>query len=442
MKEKRECLLNSIKNENGMALVTVLLVLVVVTILGLGLIGLSASNMKMSAGERNNQSAYYIAESGMTNAMSIINKEIPDIYKNSYFNSEFIRNFENEFIVKGIPDYNDFENSFGKMPVAKIKIESAPNSTLNPFTTEYKITSTGTIDNRSRSVEKTIRITWNPKSNIKIASNTVLFIGENLNWANTPATITGTVGLGLEADKKFTGSKIPQMIKYGDVTITEPEFPRFTIPSNSNSLAGSNLTISNDMILNSITVFQSGTLTINVGDINRILVVDTLKLSSYGKLKLIGDGTLTIYAKNLYLDYGTILNTGGDVNKLNIFLEGSGSQLNNGMIFGSMFAKNSSFTINDSSGVQGNVITGGSGIINLNNDKKTTPPTKMIFAPLATVYGNGNFIGTIIAKEFISSGNDHWFKFQQLTNPPYFIDNGTVNLPSGNLLTSDPVREK
>jgi hypothetical protein len=433
--------LKIINNEKGMALVVVLMVIVVISVLGLSLLGLAASNVKMSTGERSNQSAYFIAESGLTNAMNAINTKIPNIYKDSSLQSEFIRNFENEFVVKGIPDYNSFDISFGQQPIAKVKVESVPNSTLNPYTQDYKITSTGIIENRSRSVVKIIHVTWNPKSNIKIASDSVLFIGNNLDWANTPATITGTVGLGLEADKKFTGSKTPQIIKYGDVVINEPEFPVFTIPPNSQSLSGINLTINSDITLNTITVAQSGTLNINVGDKNRIVIVDTLKLSSNGKLKISGNGILAIYAKNLNMDYGSIINIDGDVNKLLIYLEGSGSQLNNGTIYGSMFAKNSSFTINDTSGVQGNVITGGSGSINLNNDKKTTPKAKMIFAPLANVYGNGNFIGTLIAKTFTSSGNDHWFKFQPIVNPPYFIDNGSINLPSNDLLTSEPIRE-
>ncbi|WP_144547833.1 pilus assembly PilX N-terminal domain-containing protein [Bacillus sp. X1(2014)] len=451
MEGNKEGLLNTIKNEKGMALISVLIVFVVITILGVGIITLAASNMKMSTGERDNQSAYYIAESGITNEMKVINSLIPDMYKSSTILSDFFLKFDNEFVLKEIPVYDNFEESFGQKPYAKIKIEPVSNiNVLNPFTRDYKITSTGTINNRSRSVVKIIHLTWNPKSNIKIASDTVLFLGTDLDWHNTPAEIIGTVGLGKDAYTKFTGSKTPQIKEYADVTINEPEFPVYTIPPNSRIFTDSKLIMDNDMYFSRITVNSNSTLEINVGDKNRSIIVDRLEFLTNGKLKISGTGNLTIYVKTLSMSSGTIINTDGEasISKLNIFLEGSGSQINNGVIYGSMFTKNTpeintSFSINDTTGVQGSFITGGRGTITLNSNRTLAEQkAKMIFAPLANIDAQLNFKGTIVAKTFTSNGNNHGFVFTQPVNPPFYIDNGTVNISVNNLITSEPIMEK
>ncbi len=53
-------------NENGYTLIIAILTLVVISVLGLGLMNTTATTMKQSSSERENQSAYYIAESGVT----------------------------------------------------------------------------------------------------------------------------------------------------------------------------------------------------------------------------------------------------------------------------------------------------------------------------------------------------------------------------------------
>lgn len=80
-----------IQNEKGIALVMVLLILTVMTILGLALMGLTLNNMKMSSGERTYQSTYYIAESGITYTLDIVNDSIVNIYNGSTTKGAFLQ---------------------------------------------------------------------------------------------------------------------------------------------------------------------------------------------------------------------------------------------------------------------------------------------------------------------------------------------------------------
>src|SRR4051794_9345830 len=67
-------------NEHGIALISVIMVLVVVSVLGVSLMGLAATNLKMSTRERSDQSTYYIAESGATLMMNEVNKQVLEAY--------------------------------------------------------------------------------------------------------------------------------------------------------------------------------------------------------------------------------------------------------------------------------------------------------------------------------------------------------------------------
>ncbi|MBO2534797.1 PilX N-terminal domain-containing pilus assembly protein [Rummeliibacillus suwonensis] len=64
--KKRFCFKYTHHNENGYTLIIAILTLVVISVLGLGLMNTTATTMKQSSNERENQSAYYIAESGVT----------------------------------------------------------------------------------------------------------------------------------------------------------------------------------------------------------------------------------------------------------------------------------------------------------------------------------------------------------------------------------------
>ncbi|MEQ6375641.1 PilX N-terminal domain-containing pilus assembly protein [Bacillaceae bacterium S4-13-56] len=356
-----------LKNEQGIALVIVLLVLVVVSVLGLALMGLALNNMKMSSSERTYQSTYYIAESGITYTMDKVNKGIVDIYNNSPNQTTFFSNVEDMITnLNNEPPYKNFENYFGHTPEAKISIVDVSNN-LDSTIRDYKITSIGTIDNHSRTVEKQIRISWVQKNNVTIP-DTAVFVRETVNLSGG-AKIEGGAGTNSSAPSSINldgGASISGKIYVGPdsgnnvinkpnwmvlnneivklpaiKTFEMPQFPVF--PSNStppnekvfksnssydviyngslrvdNWVAdGYTLNMTQDLKFNDIYLTSNNTLNINIGNSNRSIVVNSLNLPN-GKINIIGTGKLTIYVNNsITMGAGSIINTSDEIENLN-----------------------------------------------------------------------------------------------------------------------------
>ncbi|MFS0775785.1 PilX N-terminal domain-containing pilus assembly protein [Neobacillus sp. 3P2-tot-E-2] len=457
--------LNKIKienNEHGMALVTVMMVLVVVSVMGVSLMGLAASNTKMTTGERDTQSSYYIAESGINARLNELSSLIRTEYNNAVSGPNFFSRVENLFVEKNY-GVETFEKSLGHQPSATVKIQAL--NTTNSFSKDYKITSSGVINGKSSSVSAIFNLTWKPKSNIVLPPDSVLFTDNELIFQNTPVTLNGeVVSNGLI---KITGSKTiigeDQINENARIPMDIPEFPAFEAPS-SPVFTGNTLTLDRDKSFNKISVPANTTLTINTENKNRIIVLDMLEVGTNGKIVISGTGKLSLYVKRLNTQTGSVINYDQNIinifsdpdkkylpenmdkiqqhiNKLYLFLDGPGLTLNSGWIFGSIFAKQADITINNDNGIQGHVITLGSLVVL--NQPSTMP--KLVFAPYAAIDARQTFAGTIIGSEFKSSGNNHQFILQSARidyeNSPFFIDDGSIELSTKDIFRVDPVRE-
>ncbi|WP_409271297.1 PilX N-terminal domain-containing pilus assembly protein [Neobacillus sp. SCS-31] len=437
-----------LKNEKGMAMVMVLLVLVVIVIMGLSMMAMAANNMKMGSFERSYQSAYYIAEAGATARLNEMSAAIRTVYKNESTLQSFFNAVDAALELGVEKPYIEFEETFGDKPVAKVKIEKVTSDTIISYTIDYKITSTGTINNRSRTVSRIVHVSWKPKSVVRnIYADTVMFGTEGLDIANTP--ISGSIGTNAtkaSGNVKITGNNVnisESQIKYAANTpVILPEFPSFQVPSTAIDFSGDLLKMNRDMAFKGFTVGSGNTLTIDTGDYNRNLVISNLALAQNGKIKIIGKGKLSIFAKTIVMNSGTIINVDRDLNKLYVFLEGAGGTLNNGTIYGSMYAKSADMNVNNINGVQGHIITGGSKIT-LKGDPLTYP--RMFYAPHATVDLDVTFSGSIIAKKIISKGanTSGKFEFVQINyeNSPLYIDTGANGTPLQDSIVTDPLRE-
>ena len=109
------------KNNGGFTLVAVLMVLVVLSILGLGIAATSANIMKMSAGERDDQSAFYIAEGGAEKVLGDIKIEINRISPNATSVDSFFNDLKS--FIKNIEPVETFTEIQGKKPIAKVTVE-------------------------------------------------------------------------------------------------------------------------------------------------------------------------------------------------------------------------------------------------------------------------------------------------------------------------------
>jgi Tfp pilus assembly protein PilX len=465
-----------LNNQQGIALVVVLLVMTVITIMGVTLLALAADNVKMSTGERSYQSTYYVAESGITYRINEISAKLKDVYGQATSLTDFFAQVDDKMQLGQPVTYNNFEKTFGQQPTATITIEKVSSDVLISYSKDYKITSTGTINNRSRTVTSIFHVAWKPKSVVKIPASTVMFFYSAFTLHNAP--VDGTLGTNLvQGDNKIsmTGKNTRGIPINYDLKSpqTLPPFPDFSLSANPDVLdkvvtpgdtpQEKTLTMKRDMSFDTLTVTAGTTLTIDVGNVNRNIAVNNLTCN--GTIKIVGSGKLSLYVNNLTM--GTNLNGAksyisgyrydettksyvNSIEKLYIFCKGIGSILNNGIIYGSMYAINvPSFNVSATDGVQGHLIVGkpasSSSVttIALNGNAITTP--KMIYAPFAEVDLNASFQGSIIADKIISSGNDDNFlyKYVQIDydSSPLFVDNGSGFSPVEDMIMTEPVRE-
>ncbi|WP_462412935.1 pilus assembly PilX N-terminal domain-containing protein [Neobacillus sp. Marseille-QA0830] len=441
--------LQSYNNEQGAALVVVLMVFIVVTILGLAILGLAASNMTMATGDRNYQSAYYIAESGINARVNDISPQLKSAYAPATDITNFFNRIDAALNLGTNVVYTDFDSSFGQEPKANVKIEKLPSDSLVSYSKTYKITSTGTINNRSRTVSKVIHITWKPKSKVTIPASTVIFSKESYTVKNYK--VTGSVGSNGNITLQGGQASISgSMNKYVNTSLALPDFPAFDPPANYSNFNDKTLTMDKDKAFNNLTVNNNSTLSIKMGTYNRNLVINKLSLGTNAKIVIDnngGTGKLFIYTKSLSMSSGSIMNAGGDFEDVFIFLDSGQGTLLSGLINGSIYAKNSDIIINNLNGVgvTGHVITGGINVSILSNDTSASAPGKMLYAPLAKVYLNASFKGSIVANSIDSQGNDDQMVFQytqiDYDNSPVYIDNGTGSSPVKDIITADPVKE-
>lgn len=480
----------------------VLLVLTLVSVLGLAIMGITLNNMKMSTNERTYQSTYYIAESGVNYMVDKVNKRVLDIYQTSTNEMNFFTNVERMITeLNNEPPYKNFENSFGQKPEAKIIINTVTDSNSNPFR-EYKITSTGKINNLSRTVEKQIRVTWFPK-NTAIIPDTAVFVNGTISLtggagiiggagtnSSAPSSITLDGGAGITG-KIYVGPnsgdkviKKPDYIKVDKETklpqtrpiemFTFDEFPSFPYPSNKEIIDGYNkhfvinngslnidswmannytLKMTNDMQFRDINITQNNTLIIDIGNKNKIIVVNHLNIPT-GHIKITGTGKLTIYIQEkITLGSGSINEPTNKSNnqlvkdqikKLDIFYKGPSLTMGADMkIYSSFYAQQANLTMTAGSSFQGHIVTGGSKVT-INGGANAV--TQLFYAPNADVVfsGGGNLTGAIIGKSFKGDGGSK-VTFENINVedlPPFIGGSNGGNISIGELISSNPSREK
>src|SRR5690625_258016 len=118
------------------------------------MITLSAASFKTSTTEKNNQSAFYIAEAGLNYQEQQLKNKIIKIYEANNVETEddFIRELSSDVLF---PDatYDDFEqeNAYAELSVEK----------LSDY--QFKIYSKGYVGKESRSLSRVVEVEWQDK---------------------------------------------------------------------------------------------------------------------------------------------------------------------------------------------------------------------------------------------------------------------------------------
>lgn len=248
--------LNWNKNEDGYTLAAVLLIFIIVSILGMSIIALSVHAMKISAKEHDNQSTYYIAESGATYRLAQIEVLVdsataeteaflnadPNFAKdpitNEYNESEIAEKFfsylDPKLVVLNDPDpanpsnkYDLFEDIKGESPRAELDLEFPPALVIGEVAKTYIIKSEGIIGEENRTVELPITIEWQPKPQYALLTRNDIEIRETGSHSNPPAPsvegVQGNIGT-LEGKIDFTTTSAGKVFK-GDIFVKDPTAP-------------------------------------------------------------------------------------------------------------------------------------------------------------------------------------------------------------------------
>ncbi|QNO16117.1 hypothetical protein HYG86_15745 [Alkalicella caledoniensis] len=229
------------------------------------------------------------------------------------------------------------------------------------------------------------------------------------------------------------GFKIHGQVKTSDepLTFSMPNFPVFpNLPIHPNMVEGThnviaegNLNITNyqvanftlhlnsDYKFNQINMNSGRTLNINIGNQDRVIVVEQLNIEN-GFINILGTGKLTIYVNNNITFNNGRINSEDKTQNLTIYLKGSGNPSHpkvvnisgSQKIYASLYAEDADVQLFNSGGFQGNIITGGK---NVNLSGSATANVRAIYAPNAkvSVDAGANVKGVVISNEFSMSGN-------------------------------------
>ncbi|MHA6259347.1 PilX N-terminal domain-containing pilus assembly protein [Sporosarcina sp. CAU 1771] len=168
-------------NSRGFTLVGVLMVLIVLSVLGLGITTVASNSLKISTGERDDQSVYYIAEAGLTEVRAQINdlaiksfndvdKQYQEIIKPEQKESFLIeKSFENRFLESARNEIGTYIST--NQPNVEIEYErqfegnGKPTATVSLIPKEnedntYIITSVGNIDGKTRTISQLVVVAF------------------------------------------------------------------------------------------------------------------------------------------------------------------------------------------------------------------------------------------------------------------------------------------
>ena len=470
------------EDEKGSGLVLTLMVLLVLSVLGVSIGTLAIGSYRLSDANRDDTSAYYVAEAGAVAAYAEIRSDVLRAYENNATSGSFYNNVSAIVTSQNGQSAVDFGAQFGSKPTATIK-------TAQKDSTTYTITSTGEVDGKKRTVTKELTVNWVEKNtgggglpilaakgavltkeDIKISDGVTIngniytdgdvnIPNGNVNgniYANGGVTITDgmlkgdiytnstkknafTIGgwINLRSSTLFHSNQITaeEVLKYPKnytnfprleakdnvwdgnnylqnfqgykdllVGIKAPDINELVKKSDLKISGENELKLDSDVYFEKIESNSNADISINTNGKDRIIVVDTLNVG--GKLKVTGDGKLTIYITNKFQinQNGRFINEEGSLSQLTFVYLGEGAFHldNNNKINGHMIVKNANVKV-------GSVAINGVFLIGSKSVQLTggnAGSNMMLIAPNAAVTLKEGYSiqGTVIANEFNMSG--------------------------------------
>ena len=327
-----------IKDQDGIAMIFVIMTMLVVSLLSVAALGMSTSNVKNSLTEREFQTSYYIAEAGANLYTEHIKGQCKKVYEESSDSDSFFTKLENDntnalvytIFFEGHPE--------GYIPKAESRL-LLPAVSSSTDSRTYSIVSRGTSNHATRVVKKLItieyvkgfslesfkgvyskgvlKVTNSGKIESSLASETQIEIHNDANISDyyLPDSVddlykSSSVQWWPSPDNQIGEHKVLTKIDY-----TMPDFPDFPTPGvviNLDPISGNKhetITLTEDVTkIPSINLASGCRLTIDVGDKDRELIVGDIKVPE-GYIRIKGTGNLKLYVEGK-IEFGgsTIIN--------------------------------------------------------------------------------------------------------------------------------------
>lgn len=411
--------MNIIKNQRGLALVTVLIIVSILTILGTIIWYYSTRDVLVASRTEKRMQAYYLARSGAEAVAQYIVTNPDNIDMTKYVESLINAPESDPVKLDG-----DVPGSFrvqlvreGKNLIIKSTGQVDEISQTAQLTIEERI-STPILDMALFSAGS-IRLKPSAKIIGDVVTNSTELHSIELGWGTY---IQGKLSIGPNGD---IGSVIKtadddlKVFVHGPIetqdtfrTFELPVFPEFpnSLPKRGYLDAGWNPpsphNIHNDGDYSGINVTNK--LIIHIGDEDKIIVTDSLSVTGGGKILLnkTGKGKLLLYIKDQFKIEGSgMVNENGQASDIIMYYKGKdGIKLGGGTKFvGCAYLENADIDITGSGGITGHIITGGKNVVISGG---ASAHVKALYAPNATVnmVGSGSLTGALVCKTFIAEG--------------------------------------
>ncbi|MPW27312.1 hypothetical protein GC105_16220 [Alkalibaculum sp. M08DMB] len=414
------------KNESGMILVTVIIIGAILIILGTALLSTGVMEVRSGNYYENSTQAYYVAKAGADIlARKIIDKDIvitdyPVTFTGSieddYYTIDISKQGQ-DIIIKSIGDRKGIQK--------EIKLYLLENIET---TTKYDFDMAIFSDNN-------INLTGGAAIIGNIGTNSINHSAIKIDGG---ASVTGTVFVGAGADVNQVINIPNWMTKPNSNNLSEkrnyqmPVMPivptGLSTPENDiknyggtdfvsgikdgvMQVSGSinyDFKMDSDVYFSQINLLSNKVISIDVGNQDRVIVVDTLNASN-GEIYINGTGSLSIYVKNTFNLGSSYINWDGSnlsPKKLNVFYYGNDSVVfaSDSKFCGKFQSNLSPLTFSGGGNLNGTIISSTPGKIIVSGGHDAY--TNVLYAPeaLVNIGGGGNFKGSIICKNMDASG--------------------------------------
>lgn len=483
------------EDENGSGLVLTLMVLLVLSVLGVSIGTLALGSYRLSDANRDDTSAYYVAEAGAVAAYEEIQGEVLSAYENNATEGSFYNHVSTIVNAQNGQSSVDFGEQFGADPTATIATAQKDSKT-------YNLTSTGEVDGKKRTVTKQFTVNWVQKTTAgdglpALPVNAALLTQGKIEVSN--GTLQGNLYINSVEPKSFQISGNPTFTSatlFYPNTIETPEalldYPSWykslpklepraedwdfgTYRELLNQISAPNITgklpvknigthlvqdedgnvnvtnyqtknyvleLESDVYIPEMTSNSNRSFSIDTGGANRTIVVDALDLG--GDIQVEGEGTLTLIVKNSFQinNGGISFNEGGAASKITIVYLGN-SELDLGkikLINANMIVKNAAVKTNNTA-INGVFLTGGS-TVELSGGG--TGSNLMLLAPNAAVSLTGSYAitGSVAAKTFVMGGGTS-LSYQAIdtTGFPFGSAASAADPDPEDIISSEPIIE-